>query len=367
MNRFLCEPNASVFNLSTTYRLTESLVHASIYFLPIFSFVGNALTLLVILTNSQLNRSSFSVYVKSMAISDTCVLLLKFLSFENKTSKLFYFPSLCTGLVFLSDASVLLSVWTIVIITIERTLVVLFPLHMKNFVSTCRARFSIITIAILSLLLSARHLFIPIDVSAGQRKRCHPVASWQQYRKLNALITEFAHCFVPLSIVIIGNCTTFYTVKRAMFRRREILINPVSNYKQSVETHKNQLTVMLFLVTIMFIVYFVPFTVTNFILRWGLPFGWCFTKASFENYLIIRSFCELLKDFNFCTNFIIYCVSGRRFRYAVRSLFVRQHHRLFAGIHQQDSSRCRSDRLLQHSTRKTCRISIKHTYEEHQF
>ena len=281
MNRYLCERNASTFNFSATYHLTESLVHASIYFLPIFSFIGNALTLLVISTNSQLNRSSFSVYVKSMAISDTCVLLLKFLSFENKTSKHFYFPSLCTVLFFLSDASVLLSVWTIVIITIERTLVVLFPLHVKNFVSTCRARFSIITIAIISLLLSARYLFLPIDVSAGQKKRCHIVSSWQQYWQLNALITEFAYCFVPLSIVIIGNCTTFYTVKRAMFQRREILINPVSNYKQRVETHKNQLTVMLFLVTTMFIVYFVPFTMANQIRRWGLPFGWCFTKTSF--------------------------------------------------------------------------------------
>lgn len=366
MNRFLCDPKSLGFNFSATYHFAERLSHLAVYILPIIAFAGNSLILLVVFTNSKLNRSSFSVYVKSMAISDTLVLFLKFLSYENKTSKSFYFPSLCTGLVFLSEATVLLSVWTIVLITLERTLVVIWPLHIKKIVSASRARISVITIAILSIIFSARLLLISIDSSPHQKKRCHPKSNWQNYRQLNATITEFAYCFVPLTLVIMGNCLTLYTIKRALFRRREILNVSIQSKKKDVEAHEHQLMLMLFIVTSMFIVYFVPFTLSHIVQRFGLPFGMCFTPKTFEFYLIIRTFCELLKDFNFCTNFIIYCISGRRFRYALFSLCHCCHHRLLScSPHNESTKHQRSDRFLPLNRVKSTRIVVaKATCEE---
>ena len=172
-----------------------------------------------------------------MAISDTFVLIFKLISFENKTSKVFYWPSMCTGIIFLSEASTLLSVWIIVLITIERTLVVLFPLHIKKFFSASRARIFILLITILSLLFCARILFIRIDVSTNQKKRCHPISTWQNYRQLNATIHEFAYCFIPVSIVIIGNCITLYTIKQAILERKKHLTNP---YLCSKTTESNK-------------------------------------------------------------------------------------------------------------------------------
>ncbi|CAF0930811.1 unnamed protein product [Rotaria sordida] len=325
MDRFLCEPNSLVLNSSTAFHFSQTLSYTSIHALPILALVTNSLILLVVLTNSLLNRSPFAVYVKSMAISDTLVLVLKLISFENKTSKAFYWPSMCTVLIFLSDASTLLSVWTIVLITVERTLVVLFPLRIKKFVSVYCAQVLIILVAMLSLIFSTRVLFISIDISPEQKKRCHPISNWQNYRQLNATITEFTLCFIPLSIVIIGNCITLYTVKRAAFRRHQNLTNHIYHRQRYSETNENQLILMLLMVTLMFMIYFLPFTIVNVISRWGLPFDLCFTQKSFEIYLIIRSLCEFLKDLNFCTNFIIYCISGYRFRYAFFSLIHRSH------------------------------------------
>ncbi|UJR30541.1 hypothetical protein I4U23_018071 [Adineta vaga] len=367
MNRFLCPENRITANASTANQFFQTTTFISIHVLPILALAGNSLIILVILTNSQLNRSSFSVYVKSMAVSDTLVLVLKLLSFENKTSKYFYRPSLCTGLVFLSDASVLLSVWTIVLITIERTLVVVYPLHIKKFVSACRARLFILLIATCSVLLSARILILQIDNSPNPKIRCQPLDAWQSYQKVNGTITEFLSCFIPLTIVITGNFITLYTVKRAVFQRHQILTHQSSIQKRQVDTNENQLMLMLLIVTLMFIVYFVPYTITNVILRWGLPFGSCFTRQAFEAYLYIRSLSELLKDFNFCTNFIIYCISGRRFRYALFSLIRRRKSQLATSTRYQDSSRQRGERVLQQSSRKLYNLSQKQTYEESQF
>ncbi|CAF0892563.1 unnamed protein product [Adineta ricciae] len=369
MNRFLCNPNDAPSNISSAQQFFQVTSFISIHALPVFALAGNSLILLVILTNSQLNRSSFSVYVKSMAISDTLVLVLKLLSYENKTSKLFYWPSLCTGFVFLTDTSVLLSVWTIVLITIERTLVVVYPLHIKKFVSVRRARMFIFLIATCSIVLSARVLLLSIDVSPSQKNRCQPEANWYGYYKVNGTITEFVSCFIPLTIVITSNCITLYTVKRAVFQRHQILSHQIATQKRPLDTNENQLMLMLLVVTLMFMVYFLPYTITNVILRWGLPFGLCFTRRAFEVYLYIRTLSELLKDLNFCTNFIIYCISGRRFRYALFSLIRRQKKRMSSTVKYQENSRQHGDRPLQHSTstRKFNNLTQKPTYEESQF
>jgi hypothetical protein len=118
------------------------------------------------------------------------------------------------------------------------------------------------------------------------------------------------------------------------------------------------------MVTLMFIVYFVPFTITNAISRWGLPFGLCFTQKTFETYLIIRSLCEFLKDLNFCTNFIIYCISGRRFRYALCSLIHRNRRKLSASLRYHDSTKQRTERILLQNIQKIDPLNPKQAYEE---
>jgi hypothetical protein len=367
MNRFLCEPNGFTLNISTAYQFTQKLNEISLYVFPTLALAGNSLTLLVFLTNPQLNRSSFSVYVKSMAISDTLVLLFKLASYLNKTSRYFYFSLMCTILIFCGEASTLLSIWIIALITIERTLVVLFPLHTKSFVSAYRARVLVLSITIIVLIFSARILIIPIDVSPEQKKRCHPISTWHSYRNLNATITEFGYCYIPLTIVIIGNFITLYTVKRALFRRRDMVTNNSDQQKRQMDSNDHQLMLMLLVVTLTFIVCFVPFTITNVIARWGLPFRLCFTQKSFETYLILRSCSDLLKDFNFCINFIIYCVSGRRFRSALCSLFTHDHRKSLTASRNYQISQQGNDRLLRKNLeQKSRRSSTRHTIDESQ-
>ncbi|CAF1017743.1 unnamed protein product [Adineta ricciae] len=328
MNQFICQENVITFDNTVAYEFSNTVSSLSIYILPILALTGNTLTLLVIFTNSHLNRSSFAVYVKCLAISDTSVLVFKFLSYQNKTSKHFYFPSFCTILIFFTEASVLLSIWTIVAITIERTFVVLLPLHQKKFVSAYRARMTILILTSIILIFSARVLIIPIDQSENVGLRCRSKTDWILYRKKNMTITEFGYCYIPLTIVIIGNLLTSCTVKRAFLRRHALIETRNFQQKRQVKCHENQLTLMLLIVTLVFIVDFVPFTIMNIIARWGLPFNLCFTGKAFEIYTVVRSLCELLKDLNFCTNFVIYCLSGRRFRYAFYSLYKCHRHQL---------------------------------------
>ena len=368
MNRFLCNRNSSAYDNSTASQFSQNLVLTSVYVLPILALAGNSLILLVIQTNAQFNRSSFSVYVKSMAISDTLVLGFKLASYLNKESK-YYFAPLCTILTFCSEASVLLSVWIIVTITIERTLVVLFPLHKKKFVSVSRARFIVIAIGILTILFSIRLLIIPIDTSAEQTKRCHPTSlKWISYRRINKVITEFAYCYIPLAIVIIGNVLTICTVKRAVIRRQEMFTNSIYQNKRQSDANESQLMMMLLMVTLMFIVYFVPYTITNVIQRNGLPFNTCFTVKGIKIFFLTHRFSELLKDLNFCTNFIIYCISGRRFRHAFVVLFKKFYRHSPFNSQSLENSRNRSDYLLKkYSEQKTVPLSVRNTLEESQF
>ena len=367
MNRYLCEPDSLILTNTTAYYFAETLASISLYTLPILALVDNSLTLLVILTNPQLNCSSFSVYVKSLAVSDTLVLLFKILSYLNKTSKSFYFSSLCTMLIFCGEVSVLLSVWIIVFITIERALVVLYPLYKTKYISQFRARFIILLLLTLIMIFSARILIIPIDTSIESKFRCYPESSWYTYRNINSTITEFGYCYIPLIIVVIGNCLTACKVKQAVIRRQDILTN--HSYRQNYQTNsnENQLMFMLLVVTLMFIIYFVPFTIIKVISRLGLPFNYCFTQKSFEIYIIIRSLSEFLKDLNFCTNFIIYCVSGRPFRHAFFSLFRIGNHKSLNSSQNISTTKNRGNRLLKANSDQKSRLCGKNTMIQSQF
>lgn len=368
MNRYLCEPDKLLLDNVTAYHFARTLDDVSLYILPVLALIGNSLTLLVILTNSQLNCSSFSVYVKSLAISDTLVLIFKLISFLNKTVDSFYVPSLCTILVFCGEASVLVSIWIIVLITIERTLVVLFPFHKTQIVSQCRARFIVITISVIAVMFSARILVIPIDKSIGQKIHCQPIASWLAYRQLHATITDFGYCYIPLTLVIIGNFLTICSVKRALVRRNDMITNNSYHRGNHLEYSEQQLMLMLLIVTFMYVIYFVPFTITNVISRFGLPFHSCFTQKSFEVYLVIRALSVFLKDLYFCTNFLIYYVSGRQFRFGFLVL-IKVHHRRTSGITKKLRSRSNLSEILlkKNSDPRSFHLSRKPTVEESQF
>ena len=87
-----------------------------------------------------------------------------------------------------------------------------------------------------------------------------------------------------------------------------------------------------------------------------------------RNFILTHRFAELLKDLNFCTNFIIYCISGRRFRYALVSLIKRIHGRTSFHSPSMDKNRFRSDYLLKkYCDGKPVPLSTKNTMEESQF
>lgn len=317
------------------------------YLLLTLAFIGNSLTILVFLSNTRMNDSSFSVYVKSLAVTDTLVLFFKLLSYINKTSKTFYRPILCTVLIFLGEASTLISVWILVIITIERTVVILFPFYTKKLISKSRAKLMVLTTSVIMTLFSAKILIIPLEDSNHEAMRCHPVESWRYYKIVNTTINEFSYCYIPLIVVSVGNYMTLYTVRRAIFKRHNVLTN--NSYREKRRSHdwnENQLMVMLLFVTLMFIVYFVPFTILNAISRFGVPFVNCIELRGFKVFLLLKMLVDFLKDLNFCTNFIIYFISGRRFRHAFISLIKCRSKDSYHASRNFESSRLSNQRPL---------------------
>ncbi|CAF3705604.1 unnamed protein product [Rotaria socialis] len=154
--------------------------------------------------------------------------------------------------------------------------------------------------AIIAIVFAARLLVIPMDTASTQGVRCQPLPDCYAYRRLHATITKFGYCYIPLTIVIIGNLLTIFTIKRAVIRRHDLLANNSNQQNRQMDSNESHLMLMLLILTLMFIVYFVPFTITNAISRLGLPFKHCFTQKSFEVYAVLRVLSEILKDSNFC-------------------------------------------------------------------
>ncbi|XP_034449228.1 growth hormone secretagogue receptor type 1-like [Hippoglossus hippoglossus] len=104
--------------------------------LIIFGLLGNTLTLLVVWLRPHM-RSSAHLYLSSMAVSDLLILLLLALQlFEFWTQKLGDFGFKLT--VFLSEGCTFCTILHITFLSLERYLVVCWPITSKTLVTRCR-------------------------------------------------------------------------------------------------------------------------------------------------------------------------------------------------------------------------------------
>ena len=106
----------------------------------IFGVIGNILSLFVFLV-SPLKRMSWSVYLAALAISDTGFLICVFVSWCSLVGvHLYHMQGWCQFFVYLTYVCGFLSVWYIVAFTVERYIVVCFPLRRQEVCSPQRAR-----------------------------------------------------------------------------------------------------------------------------------------------------------------------------------------------------------------------------------
>ena len=293
--------------------------------------LGNLLTVLIILRQRK-NVTSTTLLLICLACSDTLILyggpLRNFISatwhFEIRNLN----DAVCKIHSYLTYVSFQLSSWLLVMLTLERTVCVMFPHRVKELCIVKNTGICVVVVTLSILLLNSHFLYGAGLVEDGGKLESFPCrAKYETYEKFSKFVwpwIDFCVYFaIPFSFIVTGN--VLIIKKLALARRERQMLQNRKTCRQSLQS-KN-VTVLLLFLCAMFLITLAPVTV-YFI---GSP-HWIESITSKPDPRDIQEGMEYISFWftvtncisylNATCNFILYVLSGSRFRNEVVSILL---------------------------------------------
>ena len=325
-----------------------------IYVSPVlflFGLTGNCVSF-VVLRSHTFNDSSIAFTLSALAIVDSSVLLTSLLRqwvmyLFGTDLRILLWTFGCKVHMFLLTISGQLSSWTLVLVTVERALCVCKPFIAKVMCTRSRIIIGWATIATLLLSINAHFLItsqydeIKIEPRGGVANRtityklCYISKEYREFLFIWYWIDYVLLSVVPFLVILIGNTViTWCVVKAIEFRRqqqqqapplRSFVINggPPPLLPGASLDKRNPMTsstAMLVGISVLFLITTTPSAI-YFLLADSL------INSDPESQAKIRlafTVTNLLYYTNNSANFLLYCLTGSRFRRALCDHFRRR-------------------------------------------
>ena len=216
-------------------------------------FVCNII--LFIVMNLKHNRgNSTCVFMAALAGSDSVVLLNGFLVWLVYELSLFPDPnsSLCKFLVYVTHLTWTLSSFFIVAMSYDRCYAILVPHLAKAKCTTKRARVTCGVLLLILVIFYAPLIQLSGLDSADQCVR-YNLDTW--YITSYLYISLVVYPLIPIVLVISLNCAIYF----ALWRRK----HSVLAYSSTIDTVEKQLTIMIVVVCVAFVIRILPFEIRD--------------------------------------------------------------------------------------------------------
>ena len=284
--------------------------------------VGNVLTVVAV-TNRHTKKTSFTVYLVSLAIVDMLALfsttIQKWVFYIFGANFLDSTEAACRLVHYFEQLIPHISSWIIVSLTVERCLCVSFP-HKTAIIN--RPKFSYVVVAVISaafVFLNAHLLFGYGLFTVQSQTYCIFIST--NYYNFHTFywswINLTVYCLLPVVIIVIANSITVLQV----YRSSKLAISTTS-----LTSRKNrQLLLITLLVSISFIVLGMPQPLL-FILRVEERDGGVDGDLLNLKYTLVYTIFNLMKTLNHAVNFFLYVLSGQRFRQQLKAAFIKTSH-----------------------------------------
>ena len=182
--------------------------YLNVYLTPIIILLGAAgnLVAFLVFTTTHLNRQSSSVYLASLAVVDMLFLLcLSVIWLSWVRVNIFHRHIWCQCVVYLSYVCTFLSVWYVVSFTIERYIIVHYPLKKDLFCSRRRAKTVVGLLAVLAIVLYSFSAFTNGSVSFKTVSVCTPLTRYYTITTVATALDSLFTLLIPSAIIIVMN------------------------------------------------------------------------------------------------------------------------------------------------------------------
>ena len=300
-----------------TYKIANAI---NKYWFPILipiGLVGNSLSFLVMIKPSN-RQLSTCIYMAAISINDNVMMLLAVESWLATELKAYKRHSIeCKIISFLGLAVLQNSTFQILAMTVDKYIAIKWPHRAATYSTPKQAKVTILVVFMCVVIYNVPHFFASklIGVQCiGFRVEgiITKVYSWFSF-VLNAII--------PFGLLIYMNFAIVETIQLS----QKLFSNNGANGTESNSRHQstgleirqnamknaeNQLTIMLLLVTTLFLILLIP-TYVRFVY---LTFLITDTPAKFALSTFLMQLTYKLFTTNSGINFFLYCISGQKFR-----------------------------------------------------
>ena len=307
------------------YRMSKWLY---LYIGPVILALGTVfnLTAFFVLIRRSMRRTSTYVYLAALTLTDLVVLyttmLPKLISVADDSLDVFTVSNwTCKGLSALGYISATLSVWLVVTVTLERLLVVVYPLKV---LSLCHPRRALMLISVLLLVVVIIHTHFvftkslqPIDGLNG----IHSCSSVKKYRYLNKVVWPWVdlclYALMPFVILAVSNTLIIRHMLQSQRTRKRL--SDCSRGGCATQDEGRRLTALLLTISCFYLLTTLPMTLEV------LSYQVLSRPAKFDpewmaRQKLVRTTTQMLMYINHSFNFLLYCATGKRFRKELCSL-----------------------------------------------
>ncbi|KAK2141113.1 hypothetical protein LSH36_1158g00006 [Paralvinella palmiformis] len=307
------------------YTIAILLVKYTMISLVVIGTVGNLLSF-VVLMRRRMRRNSVNTYLAILSCADTVVLYISafktWLRVATGFELLHVSDAACKITIFVFMLASHLSAWLIVLVTANRFVAVCFPFRAVQMFTPKK---SVLAVVVLICVLIAYnvHLLWTMHLHEFEYgyKQCAPRLSndfmngpFNYIRLASYTLVPFALVMGMNASIIVCICrTSRQTVRnadRALTRTGLLVTNT-----RTLQRNKQQITVMLLLVSFSWLLLTLPFAVISLInFRYSTNHG---RAATF----LLKTTSFLLMYLNHSCNFFLYCMVGKKFRTEFISMF----------------------------------------------
>ena len=338
--------NSNISEISRTQLPWEHTLSFDIirYIFPAVVFsgtIGNILSAIVLMRRSLRSKSIY-FYLFLLSIADTIVLYAS--AFKTWIRILTGFEMLhlsaasCKTFMFLLLFGQHMSAWLIVLVSLDRFVAVWFPFQSANLSNIRRARLIGLGLTVFMTLCNS-HVFWTIHLLpssyddnttvAGSNFHCIPDPDgWFMNEAFNYI--KFAsYSLVPFFFVLllnIGIIVQTIRMSSLLLSAPRVRINFRSARSNSMNSTRNQnnwmlttqlkVTYMLLTVSFTWLFFTAPFNIQTLLALKDIRF------KSPARQLLSKTICFLLMYLNHSINFLLYCVTGKRFRIGMKDLAI---------------------------------------------
>nr|XP_012227332.1 PREDICTED: probable G-protein coupled receptor 139 [Linepithema humile] len=333
------------------------------YYLPIFlclSLLGNSLSVCVLFC-TKLRYKSSSIYLGALAMSDTGMLVITFIQWFVVMKIItvdYWLLVLLNGSIYLFS---FLSVWIVVVFTVQRYIVVQWPLLCCSLCTVTRAKNIVIGLAGLAVLLSIPVFILLYIIYTNSDADEEEMFHWSKISYFNdtiindtiittylpatipsfimlnisytilyvdenlmywwwilSIIDAIITCFLPATTIVIFNVLIVYNIRKQNRIRKDMISSFFASNKNTQSSDNEashiEVTKMLVIISTLFICLNVPTYVVDLCDYYGICGTYC---------VIIEYIVELLWLANCGINVVLYCATGKNFRKELIRMFTK--------------------------------------------